>query len=82
MHSVYDSSAGPCPPLNKIKGICTIYQQTKKIAKTGECYTPACIFEALGEKFDLDIADPPEGQRHFPTIAAENFVSKDTLNEI
>lgn len=34
--------------------------------ETDEWYTPAYIFEALGERFDLDVAAPPEGPRHVP----------------
>lgn len=34
--------------------------------ETDEWYTPAYIFEALGETFCLDVASPPEGPRHVP----------------
>jgi hypothetical protein len=34
--------------------------------ETDEWYTPAYIFDALGERFDLDVAAPPEGPRHVP----------------
>ena len=37
----------------------------------GECdewYTPAYIFEALGTRFDLDVACPPEGPRYVPAV--------------
>ena len=37
--------------------------------ETDEWYTPAYIFEALGERFDLDVASPPEGPRHVPADA-------------
>lgn len=71
----------PARPLARSKGS-TQYISKQNIAKTGEWYTPACIFKALGEKLDLDVANSPEGQRHVPIITAENFVSKDNLNEI
>jgi hypothetical protein len=34
--------------------------------ETDEWYTPAYIFDALGERFDLDVAAPPGGPRHVP----------------
>jgi len=34
--------------------------------KTDEWYTPAYIFDALGVRFDLDVAAPEEGPRHVP----------------
>ena len=34
--------------------------------ETDEWYTPAYIFEALGERFDLDVAAPKGGPRHVP----------------
>lgn len=37
------------------------------IGETSEWYTPAFIFEALGETFDLDVAAPPQGGPHVPT---------------
>lgn len=33
--------------------------------KSDEWYTPAFIFEALGERFDLDVASPPRAT-HVP----------------
>lgn len=41
----------------------------EKAGETDEWYTPAYIFEALGERFDLDVAAPPEGPRHVPADA-------------
>jgi hypothetical protein len=35
--------------------------------ETDEWYTPRYIFDALGERFDLDVASPPDGPRHVPT---------------
>lgn len=35
--------------------------------ETGEWYTPRYIFDALGERFDLDVASPSNGPRHVPT---------------
>ena len=34
--------------------------------QTDEWYTPAYIFEALGERFDLDVAAPADGPRYVP----------------
>lgn len=38
----------------------------EKAGETDEWYTPAYIFDALGERFDLDVASPMEGPRHVP----------------
>lgn len=35
--------------------------------ESDEWYTPRYIFDALGERFDLDVASPPDGPRHVPT---------------
>ena len=37
--------------------------------KSDDWQTPAYIFGALGERFDLDVASPPEGPRHVPCDA-------------
>lgn len=37
--------------------------------ETDEWYTPRYIFDALGVRFDLDVAAPPEGPRHVPADA-------------
>lgn len=34
--------------------------------ETDEWFTPRYIFDALGERFDMDVACPPEGPRHVP----------------
>lgn len=34
--------------------------------ETDDWYTPRYIFDALAEKFDLDVACPEEGPRHVP----------------
>ena len=34
--------------------------------KTDDWYTPAYVFSALGERFDLDVAAPFDGPRHVP----------------
>lgn len=34
--------------------------------KSDEWYTPAFVFDALGERFDLDVAAPEDGPRHVP----------------
>ena len=37
------------------------------IDKSDDWYTPAWIFDALGVRFDLDVAAPAEGPRYVPT---------------
>ena len=37
------------------------------LGASDEWYTPAFIFDALGETFDLDVAAPFDGPRHVPT---------------
>jgi hypothetical protein len=37
------------------------------IDKSDDWYTPAHVFEALGARFDLDVAAPVEGPRYAPT---------------
>lgn len=48
----------------------------EKAGETDEWYTPAYIFEALGTRFDLDVAAPPEGPRHVP---CDNWISEASL---
>ncbi|WHZ35736.1 DNA N-6-adenine-methyltransferase [Sagittula sp. MA-2] len=38
----------------------------EKAGETDEWYTPGYIFNALAERFDLDVAAPVEGPRHVP----------------
>lgn len=45
--------------------------------ESDEWYTPKYIFEALGERFDLDVACPPTGPRYVP---ADHFFSSDALS--
>lgn len=45
--------------------------------ETDEWYTPAYIFDALGERFDLDVASPPGGPLHVP---AARWYSADSLS--
>lgn len=45
------------------------------IGQTDEWYTPAYIFDALGETFDMDVAAPVEGPRHVP---ARHWIHKDS----
>ena len=45
--------------------------------ETDEWYTPRYIFEALGERFDLDVACPASGPRHVPT---DDWFSSDALS--
>jgi hypothetical protein len=39
----------------------------EKAGETDEWFTPKYIFEALNEKFDVDVASPKNGPRHVPT---------------
>ncbi len=41
-------------------------QWEQSAGKSDEWYTPAYIFEALDETFDLDVAAPPQGGPHVP----------------
>lgn len=45
--------------------------------ETDEWYAPRYIFDALGERFDLDVACPPDGPRHVP---ADAWFSSDALS--
>lgn len=36
------------------------------LGQTDEWYTPAYVFHALGETFDMDVAAPPNGGPHVP----------------
>jgi len=45
--------------------------------ESDEWYTPAYIFAALGETFNLDVACPREGPRHVP---ANSFYSNNALD--
>lgn len=38
----------------------------EKAGETDEWFTPRYLFEALGERFDVDVAAPIEGPRHVP----------------
>lgn len=47
----------------------TLFPTPVQSRETDERYTPAWIFEALGETFDLDPASPPLGVSRVPTAA-------------
>ncbi len=49
------------------------------IGQSEDWYTPAYIFEALGETFDLDVAAPTWGPRHVP---CKHWLSVDGLRVI
>lgn len=44
--------------------------------KSGDWYTPPYIFEAMGERFDLDVAAPPQGG---PFVPADKWISERSL---
>ncbi|WP_276120043.1 DNA N-6-adenine-methyltransferase [Pararhizobium qamdonense] len=46
------------------------------VGKSDEWYTPAYIFEALGCRFDLDVASP---QDYRTAVPADQFISYDSL---
>jgi hypothetical protein len=50
----------------------------ERIGETDEWYTPQHIFDALGERFDLDVAAPIEGGPHVP---ADDWISSDSLSK-
>src|SRR5688500_7536711 len=35
---------------------------------SADCYTPRCLFDAIGLRFDLDLAAPPGGPWHVPAV--------------
>ena len=47
------------------------------VGATGEWYTPPCVFEALGCKFDLDVASP--GMCYVPWIPTKSAYSSHAL---
>jgi hypothetical protein len=52
----------------------------ESIGKSDEWYTPAWIFEALGERFDMDVATTPDHTHlHVPT---NRWIYADSLNAI
>lgn len=48
--------------------------------KSDEWYTPAYVFEALGERFDLDVSAPVD--RTHVCVPASHFITTDSLNQI
>jgi hypothetical protein len=48
----------------------------EKRGESDEWYTPKYVFDALGERFTLDVASPPEGPRHVP---ADVWISEGSL---
>jgi hypothetical protein len=56
-----DAPTAPTPEL--------LFSAPIQSRETDERYTPAWIFEALGETFDLDPASPPRGVSQVPTVA-------------
>lgn len=51
-------------------------QWENQTGATDEWYTPAYIFQALGERFDLDVAAPPQGGPHVP---CDRWISESSL---
>lgn len=47
--------------------------------ETDDWYTPRYIFEALGEKFDMDVAAPVEGPRH---LDVKHWHSENSLDKM
>jgi len=48
------------------------------IGQSDEWYTPKSVFDALGERFDLDVAAPDHGRTFVP---ATSFITEDSLNK-
>jgi hypothetical protein len=49
----------------------------QSVGKTDEWYTPPHVFDALGARFDIDVASP--GQNITPWIPAERFITANSL---
>lgn len=49
----------------------------ESIGASDEWYTPKYIFDAIGERFDLDVAAPLDGGPHVP---ADDWHESDSLN--
>ncbi|RYG88590.1 MAG: hypothetical protein EON59_04075, partial [Alphaproteobacteria bacterium] len=47
------------------------------LGQSNEWYTPASVFDALGCRFDLDVAAPTDGPLHVPT---SRWISRDSLS--
>lgn len=47
--------------------------------ESDEWYTPKYIFDALGERFDMDVAAPHSGPRYVP---ADAWISEDSLGKL
>lgn len=50
----------------------------ENIGKSNEWYTPKYLFDALGEKFDLDVAHPTDPDLTF--VPCEDFISEGSLD--
>jgi hypothetical protein len=48
------------------------------IGQSDEWYTPKHVFDALGERFDLDVAAPDHGRTFVP---ASSFITENSLNK-
>lgn len=53
-------------------------QWEPSIGASDEWYTPAYVFDALGDIFDLDVAAPINGAPHVP---CRSFISSDSLSK-
>lgn len=53
----------------------------ESVGKSDEWYTPRYIFDALGVRFDLDVAAPKGGPRHVPAMGwySERSLERDWL---
>lgn len=50
----------------------------QSVGATDEWYTPPYVFEAMGCRFDMDVASP--GRDVTPWIPARQFITRDSLN--
>lgn len=53
----------------------------QSVGATDEWYTPPHVFEALGCRFDMDVASPPLGAVATPWIPADRFLTADGLEQ-
>ncbi len=52
--------------------------QSEVIGQSDEWYTPKLVFDALGERFDLDVAAPDNGRTFVP---ANSFITANSLSK-
>lgn len=66
-----------CPMAHQSKGTQTVALHEQCVGKSDEWYTPPHVFDALGARFDLDVASP--GKEITPWIPAGVFLKAGSL---